>query len=136
MSSNQPSVSDRFVGEYRELGHGRSDGPSLHAAVRDEGGQDEKSLARYLREGAALAATGTRVHDVLSPEHELIGGLSLLTDGQWFWYSDLAHYVERYHVTLDERFIQHARSRNWSPPQLTNDELVEIEEAMFDDEGA
>jgi hypothetical protein len=136
MSSNQPSVSDRFIGEFSELGHGRSDGPSLRAAVRDEGDQDEQSLARYLREGAVLAATGTRVHDVLSPEHELIGGLSCLTDGQWFWYSDLAHYVERYHVTLDERFIQHARSRNWSPPQLTHDELVEIEEAMFDDEGA
>lgn len=133
MSSNQPSVSDRFVGEFRELGHGRPDGPSLHAAARDEGDRDEQSLARYLREGAVLAATTTRVHDVLSPEHELIGGLSLLTDGQWFWYSDLAHYVERYHVTLDERFVQHARSRNWSPPQLTQDELVEIEEAMFDD---
>ncbi|MGW6523259.1 MULTISPECIES: hypothetical protein [unclassified Streptomyces] len=136
MSSNQPSISDRFVGEFRELGHGRPDGPSLHAAVRDEGGQDEKSLTCYLREGAVLAVTGSGVHDVLSPERELIGGLSLLTDGQWFWYSDLAHYVERYHVTLDERFIQDARSRNWSPPRLTHDDLVEIEEAMFDDEGA
>ena len=134
MSSNHPSVSDRFVGEFRELGHGRPDGPSLHAAVRDEGDHGEQALARYLREGAVLAATGTRVHDVLSPEHELIGGLSLLTDGQWFWYSGLAHYVERYHVTLDERFTQHARSRNWSPPQLTHDELVEIEETMFDTE--
>ncbi|WP_432016452.1 hypothetical protein [Streptomyces hydrogenans] len=136
MSSNQQSVSDRFVGDFRELGHGRPDGPSLHAAVRDEGCQDEQSLARYLREGAVLAATGTRVHDVLSPEHELIGGLSLLTDGQWFWTSDLAYYVERYHVTLDERFVQHARSRNWSPPQLTYDELVEIEKTMCDDEDA
>ncbi|MFI5966995.1 hypothetical protein ACIA8J_33175 [Streptomyces asoensis] len=136
MSSNQPSVADRFIGEFRELGHGRPDGPSLHAAVHDEGDQDEQSLTRYLREGTVLAATTTRVHDVLSPEHELIGGLSLLTDGQWFWYSDLAHYVERYHLTLDERFIQHARSRNWSPPQLTDDELAEIEETLFDDEDA
>jgi hypothetical protein len=60
----------------------------------------------------------------------------LLTDGQWFWYSDLAHYVEHYHLALDERFIQHVRSRNWSPPQLTEDELVEIGEAVFDDEDA
>ncbi|WP_426402851.1 hypothetical protein ACN9M0_00540 [Streptomyces sp. R-07] len=129
-------MSDRFIGEFRELGHGRPDGPSLRAAVRDEGDQDEQSLTRYLGEGTVLAATGSSVHDVLNPEHELIGGLSLLTDGQWFWYSDLAHYVERYHVALDERFIQHARSRNWTPPQLTHDELVEIEETFFDDEGA
>ncbi|OEJ28538.1 hypothetical protein AR457_32815 [Streptomyces agglomeratus] len=85
---------------------------------------------------SVLAATGSGVHDILSPGHELIGGLSLLTDGQWFWYSDLAHYVERHHVTLDERFIQHARSRNWAPPQLTRAELVGIEEAVFDNEGA
>jgi hypothetical protein len=136
MSSIQPSVSDRFVGEFRELGHGRPDGPSLHAAVRDEGEQDEQSLTRYLRQGAVVAAAGTGVHDVLSPEHELICGLSCLTDGQWFWYSDLAHYVERYHVTLDERFIQYARSRNWSPPQLSHDELVEIGDTLFDNEDA
>lgn len=136
MSSNQPSVSDRFVGEFRELGHGRPDGPSLHAAVRDQGDQDEQSLARYLREGGVLAVTGTRLYDILSPERELIGGLSLLTDGQWFWYSDLAHYVERYHVALDQRFVQHARSRNWSPPELTDDELVEIGDALFDEDEA
>lgn len=129
-------MSYRFIGEFRELGHGRPDGPSLRAAVHDEGDQDEQSLARYLREGAVLAATGSSVHDILSPGHELIDGLSLLTDGQWFWYSDLAHYVERYHVPPDERFVQHARSRNWTPPQLTHDELVGIAEAVFDDEAA
>ncbi|MGW4996396.1 hypothetical protein ACWEP8_01925 [Streptomyces hydrogenans] len=73
---------------------------------------------------------------VLSPERELIGGLSLLTDGQWFWYSDLAHYVERYHVTLDPRFVQHARSANWCPPRLTEDELIERGDALFGDEEA
>ncbi|MFF1658854.1 hypothetical protein [Streptomyces sp. NPDC058255] len=40
--------------------------------------------------------------DVLSPANELIDGLHLLTDGEWFWYPDLAHYVERYHVPVDE----------------------------------
>ncbi|MFF9458669.1 hypothetical protein [Streptomyces flaveolus] len=60
----------------------------------------------------------------------------MLTDGQWLWYSDLAHYVERYHVTLDERFIQHARNQHWTPPQLTPAELADIEAAFHDDEGA
>ncbi|MFB7342177.1 hypothetical protein ACFCZ6_19185 [Streptomyces hydrogenans] len=104
--------------------------------MRGEGDRDERSLARYLREGGIVAVTGTRLYDVLSPERELIGGLSLLTDGQWFWYSDLAHYVERYHVTLDPRFVQHARSGNWCPPLLTEDELIEIGDALFGDEEA
>ncbi len=135
MGSDQHSVSDRFIGEFRELGHGRPDGPSLHAAVRDEGDQDEPFLVRYLSAGTVVTVSGTGVHDVVSPGHEFIGALSLLTDGQWLWYSDLAHYVERYHVTLDDRFVQHARSQDWPPPQLTPAELAEIDEA-FHDEGA
>ncbi|MEU6011886.1 hypothetical protein [Streptomyces sp. NPDC047453] len=43
---------------------------------------------RYLRSGSALAATGTRVHDVLSGGRELIDALELHTDGEWFWYSE------------------------------------------------
>ncbi|MEU6106547.1 hypothetical protein, partial [Streptomyces flaveolus] len=128
--------SDRFIGEFRELEHGRPDGPSLHAAVRDEGDQDEQFLARYLSAATIVSMSGTAVHDVLSPGREFIGALSLLTDGQWLWYSDLAHYVERYHVILDERFMQHARNQDWIPPQLTPAELAAIDEAFHDDESS
>ncbi|GHA71583.1 MULTISPECIES: hypothetical protein [Streptomyces] len=91
---------DRFLGEFQELAHGRPDGPVLRDAVRDHAGTDEEKLLRYLRAGPALAVTGSPVHDALSSE--FIGALELHTDGEWFWYSDLAHYVERYHVPLDE----------------------------------
>jgi hypothetical protein len=66
-------------------------------------------LVGYLRAGVVLAATTTLARDVLSPVNAVIGGLHLLTDGRWCWYSDLAHYVERYHVALDPQFITHAR---------------------------
>jgi hypothetical protein len=42
---------------------------------------------------------------MLSSTGAVIGGLHLLTDGKWLWYSDLAHYVERYHVALDPGFV-------------------------------
>ncbi|MET9516027.1 hypothetical protein [Streptomyces sp. NPDC002994] len=89
---------------------------------------------QYLRAGTVLAATGARLYDVLSPGRELIGGLRLLTDGQWFWYSDLAHYVERYHVAVNEQFLQHARRRNWNPPRLSHTDLDGIQERLFRDE--
>lgn len=135
MNSANPH-SDRLLGEFQELEHGRPDGPSLRAAVRDHGGPDEHRLVEYLRSGSILAATGSRVHDILSPDRELIDGLHLFTDGQWFWYSDLAHYVEQYHVALDERFVQHAQDQNWAAPTLTTAELIKIEETLFDDESA
>ncbi|MEU6914235.1 hypothetical protein [Streptomyces olindensis] len=134
--SSENQYADRFLGEFRELEHGRTDGPSLRDCVRSEGESHEADLVRYLRAGSVPAATTARVHDVLSPGNELIGGLHLLTDGEWFWYSDLAHYVERYHVPLDARFVDHARTRGWTPPQLTDAELVRLADAFLPDDGS
>ena len=71
----------------------------------------------------------------LRPTDELIGGLHLLTDGEWFWHTDLAHYVERYHVPVDDRFVEHARLRGWSPPQLSEAELIQLADAFLADLG-
>ncbi|MCM2425194.1 hypothetical protein [Streptomyces sp. RKAG337] len=121
-----------MVGDFRELEHGRPDSPSLRAAVGARGPAHAGELIRYLRSGAVLAATAGLTHDVLSPDRTVIGGLSLLTDGRWLWYSDLAHYVEHHHVALDSRFIAHAQSRDWTVPQLSRQDLLAMEAALFD----
>ncbi|MGW1089226.1 hypothetical protein ACWD4L_23635 [Streptomyces sp. NPDC002596] len=134
--SSEHIYADRFLGEFRELQHGRPDGPSLHTCARSKGDPHEEDLVRYLRNGSALAATGSTVYDVLSPTNELIGALHLLTDGEWYWHTDLAHYVERYHVPLDDDFVDHARLRGWSPPELSEAELIAIEDAFFPEDEA
>lgn len=135
MTDENP-YADRFLGEFRELRHGNSGGPSLIAAVRSEGEPYEEDLVRYLRAGSVIAATGSAVYDFLSPTSEFIGSLQLLTDGEWFWHTDLAHYVERYHVPVDDRFVDHARLRGWVPPQLSDDQFVQIENTFFPDDEA
>ncbi|MFE2849938.1 hypothetical protein ACFXJO_02245 [Streptomyces lavendulae] len=135
MTSEYP-YADRFLGEFRELKHGSPQGPSLIAAVRSEGDPYEEDLVRYLRAGSVVAATGSAVYDFLSPTDEFIDGLHLLTDGEWLWYTDLAHYVERYHVPVDDRFVDHARHRGWVPPQLSDDQLVQIADTFFPEDDA
>ncbi|WP_225814378.1 hypothetical protein [Streptomyces spinosus] len=127
---------DRFLGEFQELAHGRPDGPSLRESVRDHAAPDEEKLVRYLRAGSALAVTGSPAHDALSGE--FIGALELHTDGEWFWYSDLAHYVEHYHVPQDEIFIDHARAHHWAPPALSTEDLIAIADTLeaLDTEGS
>ncbi|MGW7053579.1 hypothetical protein [Streptomyces sp. NPDC054887] len=128
----EPSPSrDRFLGAYRELKHGSPDGPSLHACVRSKGDPHEENLVRYLRAGSVFAATGSGVNNVLSPTNQLIDDLHLLTDGEWFWHTDLAHHVERYHVPVDQRFVEHARDLGWSPPQLSETELIRLADAFL-----
>jgi hypothetical protein len=119
---------DRFLGEFQELAHGRPGGPALRDSVRDHAAPGEEKLVRYLRSGSALAVTGSPVHDALS--NELIGALELHTDGEWFWYSDLAHYVERYHVPLDETFVDHARRHHWTAPKLSAEDLIRIGDTL------
>ncbi|MGW6095082.1 hypothetical protein ACWFRK_12065 [Streptomyces sp. NPDC055157] len=135
MTSENPHA-DRYLGEFRELKHGSPDGPSLVASVRSEGDLHEESLVRYLRAASVIAATGSAVYDFLSPTNEFIDGLHLLTDGEWFWYTDLTHYVKRYHVPIDDRFVDHARRRGWTPPQLSDAQLVQIANACFPDDEA
>ncbi|QDN95105.1 hypothetical protein FNV65_00675 [Streptomyces sp. S1A1-8] len=125
-------MDERFpvVGNFRELERGWPDGPSLRGSVRDKAPAQARELVEYLRNGTVLVATATLVHDVLSPSHAVIGGWRLLTDGHWLWHSDLAYYVERYHVALDQRFLAHVRGNDWTVPQLTDEELLALEAAL------
>ncbi|MEV6384336.1 hypothetical protein AB0M31_33580 [Streptomyces sp. NPDC051773] len=130
-------ISHKFplVGGFRELEYGSPDGPSIRAAARSAPSESEGDLVRYLRAGATLIATPSAVPDVLGEPGAFIGGLHLLTDGRWLWYSDLAHYVDRYHVELDPAFIEHARSNNWTVPQVSDERLDTMVTSLIGDEG-
>lgn len=123
-----------FVGDFRELEYGRPDGPSLRAAVRAEGPEHERGLVQYLRSGSALFCTPSAVPDVLSSTDAVIAGLHLLTDGKWLWYSDLAHYVEHYHVALDPGFVEHVQSNGWAVPELSGSDLDAMLTVLLADE--
>lgn len=130
-------ISDKFplVGGFRELEYGSPDRPSIRAAARSAPSEGEGDLVRYLRAGATLIATPSAVPDVLSETGAFIGGLHLLTDGHWLWYSDLAHYVGRFHVELDPAFVEHARSNNWTVPQVSDERLDTMVTSLIGDEG-
>lgn len=105
----------------------------LQAAVRDQAPAHAGELVEYLRNGTVLVSATTFVHDVLSPTNAVIGGWQLLTDGRWHWHSDLAYYVERYHVALDPRFLAHAQGNDWTVPQLTEAEMLALEAVLLGD---
>ncbi|MFI0990495.1 hypothetical protein [Streptomyces exfoliatus] len=123
----------RFIGEFRELAHGRPDGPSLRESVGCGSPENLTGIVAYLRGGATLAATGQLTVDALDPQGGSIGELSLRTDGEWFWYSDLAFYVEKYNVTIESEFVENARARDWVCPEVREDELEALTDLFFND---
>lgn len=119
-----------FVGDFRELRGSGKGAPSIHDAACLQPRAHEAELAAYLRAGSVLAASPAIVYDEVRGDGTVIGGLSIQTDGRWFWYSDLAYYVETYHLALDDRFLVHAASRDWQPPQLGLAELLALEDQL------
>lgn len=106
----------RRVGFFRELRHGKADGPVLKEAIRGAGDPDEPKVVSYLRAGHVLMASPGIVRDVLDPRGGIIGALGILTDGTYAWPSDLVHYVERYHARLPDELIAHMASLGWRMP--------------------
>jgi hypothetical protein len=119
------------AGFFRELPHGLPDGDSLREAVSGGEGQDEEKLLNYLRGNTVLAATAAMVDDVLDPQETAVAPLELVTDGAWVWPRDLAYYLERYHVALPLQFLLQIELHNWVQPQLTAQDLEQVEAAFL-----
>lgn len=123
----------RQAGFFRELEHGDPDGPWLRDAVAESPPQECERIADYLRAGNAFAVTGVAVDDILDPERTNIAVLMTMTDGQWEWPSDLLYYFEEYNVAIPDDFVRHMRAGNWTPPLMSDDQLIALAKEVFDD---
>ncbi|HTO01860.1 MAG TPA: hypothetical protein VL068_14420 [Microthrixaceae bacterium] len=103
----------RRVGFFRELPHGDPNGPSLSDAIGFTAAELAVRLGRYLEGGRLLAAVPTPGVDVLDSTRSGVPSPHLLTDGQWVWPADLAHYVERYHVGVPDAFLVDIAAAGW-----------------------
>jgi hypothetical protein len=114
------------IGYFRELEHGDPLGLALADGLSASPHPREGDIVRYLRQGHAMATSPILVEDALDPERPPIGTLQILTDGKWEWPSDLAYYVDRYHVRLPDDFVEHMASQEWQPPPLSEAELMNL----------
>ncbi|MGE0545863.1 MAG: hypothetical protein AB7O24_31460 [Kofleriaceae bacterium] len=114
------------VGFFRELKHGRADGPSLRELMNDRAKPGESRIAGYLRDAPILLHAMGPVTDVLDPKGDYICAPNIHTDGAYAWPEDLAYYLERYHVELPAEFVAHIAAAKWKPPDDVDTTLVEL----------
>jgi len=121
------------IGFFSDLPHGLANEPRLQDSTDILEPQLARQLARYLRSGSILSQTlGTHTFDILESEEEIdLGVLSLKTDGQYVWPSDLAYYVEKYRVDVPEGVVRSARQVHWRPPDLSDEQLRHIAAQVF-----
>ncbi|MEU9858904.1 hypothetical protein [Streptomyces sp. NPDC047974] len=123
--------SPQFVGNFRELPHGNPAGPSLKESINRGQKGCVAGLVKYLTGGAVLAMSGRAAHDVLDPKNKVIGELSLRTDGEWLWYSDLWYFVENYNIEIDPEFTKRAEARGWNCPHISVVDLEAVGDIVF-----
>ena len=122
----------RRLGLFRELEPRATGAPSIHDAVgAGPGGERQRRATFYLATASHVVAVMEMLPDVIDGEQVFLSG-GYQSDGDWFWRSDLAHYVLKYNLTLPDDFITHAESFMWSPGVLSGDELLACSRAIGD----
>jgi hypothetical protein len=114
------------AGYFRELDHGHPDGDSLMGSIQTAPQDHETAIVTYLNMGATFAVSPCLIHDVINPEHPVICGLAVRTDGVWEWPSDLDYYVKQYHVKLPDGFVAHMKNNDWEVPPISESDLIRI----------
>lgn len=113
-----------WVGIYRELGFDRPDFPSLLEARGERPPANKAEVVAYLRAGKTMVLSpGASGTDVFDPARRTTTK-SILTDGTYAWYKELAYYVENYDVPLNERFEQHVAARGYKMPDVDTSTLT------------
>jgi hypothetical protein len=123
----------KIAGFFEELwpeGFGTTEG-SLADCRGGSALEDEASILRYLINGFEVVSILGAVDDVLGSGERVLGGDSIVTDGEWIWRADLRFYVRKYHVPLPEEFLAKIRSLDYSMPEIPDIRLGEIAQSVM-----
>ncbi|GGR89630.1 hypothetical protein GCM10010269_30930 [Streptomyces humidus] len=92
--------------------------------------EERKKITDYLRSGTPIIALMGFSEDILGNKFSRSGGTAIMSDGRFFWRLDAADYVEHYGIGLPEEFIAHATVRQWVVPNLSRDEVIEVDDCL------
>lgn len=92
--------------------------PSFHDFVSETPQEHEEQIIRYLQSGEEYDYISSRpIYRTRADRARLDRTGVNLTDGAWTWPSELAYYVEVFHLRLPLEFIQHMEVSGWQPPK-------------------
>lgn len=121
-TGRRPVVKLTPVVRFREFPFGALGDPSMRGYTQPTRWTNQEEVLSYLRSGHILAVTmGATLIDCLDSARQVdvvidgspVGGATPMTDGDWFWYSGLIYFVQRYNLLLPTRFVESARAKNW-----------------------
>ncbi|MBL4931981.1 hypothetical protein [Clostridium paridis] len=97
-----------MIGQIREV-YEDDKYPSIKELINNPIKEKEKVL-EYMRKSKVIAQAPAVGKDLINPNNKTLE-LSLMTDGDYEWRSDVIYYVEKYDMELPEVFINHIVSK-------------------------
>ena len=58
---------------------------------------------------------------------QLLLEVHVMTDGNWVWPNEIAHYVRAHRLMLPEEFLQQIADADFEPPSLSDAQLESID---------
>lgn len=124
----------RGAGFFRELSYCDDSSPSILDSTGRLPSADKQRVLRYLMAGTVAEELLLVTTDVLHEDRPPIGGLELLTDGEWLWPSDLAYYIEIYDCGIPDAFREHMATRKWKPRAISATDIDEVMTSLSKDD--
>jgi hypothetical protein len=97
--------------------------PSIEDFVSENSLPDTSKILTFLSNAPLVSVFGTR-HKCLRCGASLPVGMR--SDGVFAWPLDLPHYVEQHGVVLPNRFADHIRNLNYTPPESCDKRREEL----------
>ena len=104
----------KYIGEYRELCTGHPEFPSIKDSFCRTSYEGQGKIIHYLRKGGNEDMVSMAINkDVFTGE--LLPTNIGRNDGEFSWWTCLAHYVEEYNLRLPEEFENKILNRRKPP---------------------
>ncbi|MDD7793338.1 hypothetical protein [Clostridium sp. 'White wine YQ'] len=98
-----------MIGQIREV-YEDDKYPSIKELINRPIKNKEKVI-EYMKKSKVIAQAPAVGRDLINSNNTTLE-LSLMTDGDYEWRSDIIYYVEKYDMELPEEFIKHVLSQN------------------------
>ena len=105
--------------------------PRKYDAVADSlTGSEAEDLAKFLDDGEPVLMSPGTFDSPFSDDPDMQVRLGVVTDGKWVWDLAWADYVAYHRVAPPAEFREHVREMRYTCPELPEERLMEIAEAI------
>jgi hypothetical protein len=93
------------------------------------GTSHRQEIIEYLKKGVMCVAFMGLVED---EDEELMGKISIYTDGVWYWPEYFLNYLTKYpNFKVEDGFVQHVIANKNKRIELSENKLLELEEQFY-----